>query len=665
MPSSKVYIFLFCIFTVKPTAFAAEYTPNFEQTDIKQFIQVVSKNLQVTIISDPNIKGTINVRSYHSLDEELYYQFFLNVLDVHGYAVISVDGGMLKVIPKKKAKISATPVLSESDEKLNGELITQVVTVKNVPVRELAPLLRQLSDQAGGGNIVAYEPANVFMITGSAARVKRLVDIIALVDRAGDEEVEVVNLQYAAATEVVKIIESMLGITTKGSKNNTVTSSKVYADERTNSIVISSDMKKRKRIITLIQRLDQERQTSGNIQVHYLKYAKAEELVSVLTDAVAGLKDGENKNTGQISNAAHSGLSIKAHESTNALVITANPEMQRSIKGVIEQLDIRRAQVLVEAIIVEVLEGDGMSLGVQMYSEKAGMVQFQNGQAPIGSVIAGLKQNQPNDDVTIASDDNALAQALGAATGAIIGIGDEGWGALVQAVETDSNSNVLSTPSITALDNEEAYFIVGDEVPIITGTSTGDNNSNPFQTVDRQEVGIKLTVTPQINDGTAIQLTIEQEVSSVSGTTGVDITISKREIKTTVMAENGDTIALGGLIDEDVQETMQKVPFLGDIPIIGKLFTSTSTSTRKRNLMVFIRPTIIRDARSMSALSKVKYNKIREYELLKREQGLSLLADDKLPVLPSWKELQAIQRSYKTQDVVHEMPNRETDKISD
>jgi general secretion pathway protein D len=213
-------------------------------------------------------------------------------------------------------------------------------------------------------------------------------------------------------------------------------------------------------------------------------------------------------------------------------------------------------------------------------------------------------------------------------------------------VSSDTNSNVLATPSITTLDNEEAYFIVGQEVPIITGSATGANNNNPFQTVEREEVGIKLRVTPQVNEGNAVQLTIEQESSSVSGNTGVDISINKREIKTTVMADSGDTVILGGLIDEDVQESVQKVPLLGDIPIIGHLFKSTSSSTRKRNLMVFLRATIVRDAGLMAEISESKYNYIRADQIRKQEEGLSLMSDANIPILPQWQDKLTLPPSF-------------------
>jgi general secretion pathway protein D len=301
---------------------------------------------------------------------------------------------------------------------------------------------------------------------------------------------------------------------------------------------------------------------------------------------------------------------------------------------------------------------------VQWASKDGAVTQFTNGQATVSSVLAGgiAAQSEPGtpgstvtvDGTTtvnppgndIEGDFTALGAVLGSASGLVTGIVTGDWAAIIQAVSSDTNSNILATPSITTLDNEEAYFIVGQEVPIITGSATGTNNNNPFQTVERQEVGIKLRVTPQVNEGNAVQLVIEQEVSSVSGTTGVDISINKREIKTTVMADSGDTVVLGGLIDEDVQESVQKVPLLGDIPIIGHLFKSTSNSTRKRNLMVFLRATIVRDSSLMKEISESNYNYIRSDQIRKQEEGLSLMSDENMPILPEWQDNLTLPPSF-------------------
>jgi general secretion pathway protein D len=638
--------------------------PNFKETDINEFINIVGKNLKKTIIIDPNVRGKISVRSYDLLTEEQYYQFFLNVLQVYDFAAVEMPSGIIKVVRSKDAKTSNIPVVEGAG--LDGdEMITRVMPVYNVPVRELAPILRQLNDQAGGGNVVSHDASNVMMLTGRAAVVNRLVEIIERVDRAGDEEVEIVKLQYASASEMVRIIENINKSTGKQT-TSAKSDPRIVADDRTNSVIISGDIKARQRIINLIKRMDEELESSGNTRVIFLNYAKAEDLVKVLQGVSASIQADEKggaTTTTSRSTGTNRDINIESHADSNALVITAEPDMMRSLEEVIRQLDIRRAQVQVEAIIVEVYEAEGTTLGIQLVSEAGGGTQFSNGVIPVGSLGVAIYDAQDTDvdstyitssgDVvetteTSEGDLTSLASLLGSANGLIAGIIQDGWGAVIQAVSTDTNSNVLATPHLTTMDNEEAYFIVGQEVPILTGTTTSSSSdtSNPFQTVDRQEVGIKLQVTPQINEGDAVQLLIQQEVSSVSGATSVDISINKREIRTSVIVDDGGTIVLGGLIDEDVQESESKVPILGDIPYLGQLFRSTSTSTRKRNLMIFLRPTIIRDGITANEISKRKYNYIRAEQLKRHSEGVALMPEADLPMLPEWNESLALPPSY-------------------
>jgi general secretion pathway protein D len=648
-------------FAISSLVAAADYSPNFKNTEISEFINIVGKNLKKTIIVDPNVRGKITVRSYDLLNEEQYFQFFLNVLQVYGYSAITMSSGVIKVIRSKDAKSSNIPVVEGSP--FDGdEMITRVMPVYNVPVRELAPLLRQLNDTAGGGNVVSHDASNVMMLTGRAAVVNRLVEIIERVDKAGDEEVEIIKLKYASATELVRIIDSVnksQGNSNTGGKSDP----RVVADDRTNSIIVSGDVKARKRLINLVERMDSELETSGNTRVIFLNYAKSEDLVKVLQGVSASIQ-AEEKGATKGRQTSSREVSIDSHQDSNALVITAEPDMMRSLEDVIRQLDVRRAQVLVEAIIVEVFEGDGTTLGVQWANEKGGGTQFNNGVVGIGSLAVGINQAQDKvlvDSITTTSngdtvvvpteksqlgDLSGLASLLGGVNGLLLGGVKDGWGAVLQAVSTDTNSNLLATPHLTTMDNEEAFFIVGQEVPIITGSTTGSNNANPFQSVDRQEVGIKLKVTPQINEGDAVQLLIEQEVSSVSGATSVDVIINKREIKTSVIVDDGGTIVLGGLIDDAVQESVSKVPLLGDIPILGNLFKSTSTTVSKRNLMVFIRPTIIRDGVTMNKISHKKYQYIRAQQLKRQADGIPLMPNTEGPTLPDWDDKLSLPPSF-------------------
>ncbi|KAA8671071.1 type II secretion system secretin GspD [Vibrio gigantis] len=635
-----------------PAAIASDFSASFKGTDIQEFINIVGRNLEKTIIVDPSVRGKIDVRSYDVLNEEQYYSFFLNVLEVYGYAVVEMDSGVLKIIKAKDSKTSAIPVVGDRDSVTGDSVVTRVVTVRNVSVRELSPLLRQLNDNAGAGNVVHYDPANIILITGRAAVVNRLAEIIKRVDQAGDKEIEVVELKNASAAEMVRIVDA-LSKTTDAKNTPAFLQPKLVADERTNAILISGDPKVRSRLRKLIEQLDVEMATKGNNQVIYLKYAKAEDLVDVLKGVSDNLQSEKQSST-KGSSSKRNQVMISAHSDTNSLVITAQPDIMNALQDVIAQLDIRRAQVLIEALIVEMAEGDGVNLGVQWGNLETGaMIQYSNTGASIGGVMVGLEEAKDTETTTAVYDDNGdfvrnettteagdystLASALSGVNGAAMSVVMGDWTALISAVATDSNSNILSSPSITVMDNGEASFIVGEEVPVLTGSTAGSSNDNPFQTVERKEVGIKLKVVPQINEGDSVQLQIEQEVSNVLGANGaVDVRFAKRQLNTSVIVQDGQMLVLGGLIDERALESESKVPFLGDIPVLGHLFKSTSTQVEKKNLMVFIKPTIIRDGMTADGITQRKYNFIRAEQLYKAEQGLKLMADDNIPVLPKF-----------------------------
>jgi general secretion pathway protein D len=633
-----------------PALSANEFSASFKGTDIGEFINIVGRNLEKTIIVDPSVRGKIEVRSYDVLNEEQYYQFFLSVLEVYGFAVVEMDNGVLKVVKDKDAKTSAIPVVGDSS--IQGDsVVTRVVAVRNVSVRELSPLLRQLNDNAGAGNVVHYDPANIILITGRAAVVNRLAEIIQRVDQAGDKSIEVVELKSASAAEMVRIVEA-LNQTTDAKNTPAFLQPKLVADERTNSVLISGDPQVRKRLRKVIDQLDKEMATKGNNQVIYLKNANAEDMVDVLKGVSENLQLAKNSGKGA-SSTSKNDVVISAHKGTNALVVTAPTDIMNALRDVINQLDIRRAQVLIEALIVEMSEGDGINLGVQWGSVEAGaVIQYGNTGASIGSVLVGLEDAKDTTTKDYTFDSNGdpvaiekttpgdlttLANALSGVNGAALSIAMGDWAALISAVSTDSNSNILSSPSITVMDNGEASFIVGEEVPVLTGSTSGSNNENPFQTVDRKEVGIKLKVVPQINEGDSVQLKIEQEVSNVLGANGaVDVRFAKRQLNTSVMVKDGEMLVLGGLIDERALESESKVPLLGDIPWLGQLFKSTSTQVEKKNLMVFIKPTIIRDGVTADGITQRKYNYIRAEQLYKAEEGLKLMSNDLIPVLPKF-----------------------------
>ena len=621
---------VFILFSQCTLVQAAEYSASFKNADLNEFINIVGKNLQKTIVLDPAVRGKINVRSYDLLNEKQYYQFFLNVLEVYGFAVVEMESGILKVIKSKDAKVAAIPVIDDGNQYKGDEMVTRVVPVINVSVRELAPLLRQLNDSAGGGNVVHYDPSNVIMITGRAAVVNRLVKIIQRVDRAGDQEVDIVKLRFASALDMVNMINSIQQTSTSSKNSSTsVLKPRLVADERTNSVIISGEPNTRARVIKLVKSLDNELKNNGNTRVFYLKYANAKEVVQVLSGVSQGLEETEGKSSGSASK--QSSVNIQAHDATNSIIISAQPALMSSLSSIIHQLDIRRAQVLVEAIIVEVSEGDGVNLSVQWASTSGLGTQFNDNGASIGDLAAGVYAIDNDSD-----DYEDLATTISSISGGVAGYVGSDWAMILQALSSTSTSNILATPSLTTLDNQEASFIVGDEVPVLTGSTSSSTNDNPFQTIERKEVGIKLKVTPQINEGDSVQMVIEQEVSSIQGQTSVDVVFATRSVKTTVLAKSGETIVIGGLIDEEVNESVDKVPILGDIPYIGWLFRSTKSSTEKRNLMIFLRATIIRDDQTMMELSKRKYSLMRQVQIGEDEKGIALMPDSNVPLLPEW-----------------------------
>lgn len=603
------------------TSEAAEFSASFKGTDINEFISTVGKNLNKNFIVDPSVKGKINVRSYDLLNEDQYYQFFLSVLEVYGYAVVPTDHNVYKVVRSAVAKTAGVPVTDQ--EGYGDEMITRVVPVRNVSVRELAPLLRGLIDNQGSGNVVHYEPSNVLLITGRAQVVNRLVEIVNRVDKAGNQEVEVVKLEHASAAEVVRVVMSLI----KDDKSNASTSAlltpKVVADERTNSVVVSGEPRARERVIKIINKLDMEQASTGNTKVFYLRYAKAANVLETLTGVSKSLTGTE----GQASNGANNSkkINIYANEDTNSIIVNADPGYLKEVESIIRKLDIRRAQVLVEALIVEISDETSAELGIQWGNTHGGIVQSNTAQVPVSNMFS------TNGNVSIQN-------VAGSISGAGLGFYSGNWFGLLTMMRADSRNDVLSTPSIITLDNEEAEFNVGQEVPVKTGTQTSTDSSQMYTTIERKTVGTKLKFTPQINEGDSVLLTLEQEVSSVESSSKNDAngeTFNVRTIKNSVLVKSGETVVLGGLMDEKTQEIVTKVPLLGDIPIIGELFKQTSSSNSKRNLMVFIRPVILRDDQAYAGISSAKYTMFRAEQLERHNRGVRLLPMRlSTPVLP-------------------------------
>ncbi|GKW43895.1 type II secretion system secretin GspD [Pectobacterium parvum] len=611
-------------------AWSAEFSASFKGTDIQEFINTVSKNLNKTVIIDPSVSGTITVRSYDMMNEEQYYQFFLSVLDVYGFTVIPMDNNVLKIIRSKDAKSTSMPLATDEQPGIGDEVVTRVVPVNNVAARDLAPLLRQLNDNAGAGSVVHYEPSNVLLMTGRAGVIKRLMTIVERVDQTGDRNVTSVPLSYASSTEVVKMVNELNKMDEKSALPGMLTAN-VVADERTNSVLVRGEPNSRQRVIDMIKQLDRQQAVQGNTKVIYLKYAKATDLVEVLT----GVGDSIQTDQQNALPALRKDISIKAHEQTNSLIVNAAPDIMRDLEQVIAQLDIRRPQVLVEAIIAEVQDADGMNLGVQWANKNAGVTQFTNTGLPITTMMAGADQFRR--DGTLGT---AATSALGSFNGIAAGFYQGNWGMLMTALSSNSKNDILATPSIVTLDNMEATFNVGQEVPVLAGSQT-TSGDNVFQTVERKTVGIKLKVKPQINEGDSVLLEIEQEVSSVadsasSSSAELGATFNTRTVNNAVLVSSGETVVVGGLLDKSTRESSSKVPLLGDIPILGYLFRSNSQETSKRNLMLFIRPSIIRDRSQYQSASASKYHSFNAEEEKQRNvsNGEGGLLDNDLLRLP-------------------------------
>ena len=601
---------LLLIITSKP-ALAAEYTANFTGADLQTFVNIVGQNTGKTILIDPDVNATISVRSADTFNEEEYYQFFLSVLDLYGFSLISLDNGLLKVVRSEKAKTLPGRLSTGEKPGRGDELVTRIVSLENVPARALSPLLRQMLDGGSVGNVVHYEPSNALIITGKASTVNRLLEVIKRVDVMGNEKEQMIPLKYASATDLAEVLTDLSRESGKEAKPATLLT-RIVADKRTNSLIVSGSDRARARVVQLISRLDTQDQGQGNTRVWYLKYAKADKLVEVLTGVSQKLQD-EKSGTPKATSSSGNDISITADEQTNSLVVTADQGVLQQLGEVIAKLDIRRAQVLVEAIIVEVQDGKGLNLGVQWANKNVGGQQFTQTGLPIFNAAQGIKEYKAKGGMT---SDNPAYKLFGNYNGLAAGFFNGDWGVLLTALNTDNKNDILSTPSIVTLDNKEASFNVGQDVPVLSGSQT-TSGDNIYSTVERKTVGTKLKVTPQINEGDSVLMEIEQEVSSVDASTtssSLGPTFNTRTVQNAVLVKSGETVVLGGLMDDASKQEVSKVPLLGDIPLVGQLFRYTSNEKSKRNLMVFIRPTIIRDDEIYRSLSRDKYNGYRQMQ---------------------------------------------------
>ncbi len=613
-------------------------TVNFQDVDITTVINSVSRITGRTFIVDPRVKGKVTIMASHDVAEEELYSIFLSILQVHEFAAIE-EGGVVKIVPLARVKHDSSSI--EFGSKKTGarpadSMETRLYKLKNVPADKLVAILRPLVDSKS--YLAAQVDSNMLIISDRAANIERLLKIVEQVDQPRSGELEIIKLEYADARDVVQIIEGLEDKVPKGGSQDV----RLISDSRTNSILLSGTESKVLKIKTLVSYLDTPIESEGDTQVVFLRYAKAKDLLPILQ---GGDFSPEGKPKVQKSGALSGGsggieLNVQADESTNALIITASPAMAKNLMAVIRKLDIRRPQVLIEAVIAEIAIGAGAELGVQW---RATDVTSANDRGVIGGTsFSGT--SVPNINALSSGDLSSLGKVsgfnLGFLDGATEFLGMKGLnlGGLVSALASDSDTNILSTPSLVTMDNEEAEIIVGQNVPFSTGSYTNTNNdpTNPFTTFERQDVGLKLKVVPQINAGDTIRLDLELEVSNLV-VTNAEVglqTTSTRKINTSVMVDDVRILVLGGLISDDIQEEQYRVPILGSIPLLGWLFRYSKTTHDKRNLMLFLRPHILRDSEANNRITFDKYDYMRRLQMDFNEEGISLLPNAQAPVLP-------------------------------
>ncbi len=618
---------------------AERITPNFKDADIGQIAEAVSMATHKTFIIDPRVRANVTMLSTTPMTTDAFYQTFLNILQVHGFIAVP-SGNVIKIVPDANQRFYPSDDLPDHVSATSDEIVTQVLPIKNVSAAQLVPVLRPLVPQQG--HLAAYPPSNILIISDHAANVNRIMRIIERIDQAGDSDIEVIPMQNSSATEIVRVITSLYQGQQQQAEQGGLPL-KVVADERSNSVLISGEGAARLRIRALVAHLDTPLQHGGETQVRYLRYADAEKLATKLKEQINSTSGGGPGGAAPgpaSATQAEKGTNIWADPQNNALVITAPPKTMRSLMAIIDKLDIRRAQVLVEAIIVDVNLDKSAELGVNwaIFSESSSNTTIPGATflTPVGGAslidLAGAIENP-----TSLTSSSALATGTTVALGRVAQSGLS-FAAMLRALRSDDNSNVIATPTAVTMDNQEATVKVADEVPFVTGQYTSASTAvagsvTPFQTIQREEVGTILKITPYINEGDAIRLKIELESSSVipknSGPQGaVDLTTSKRTVSTNVLIEDGGIIVLGGLISNEYDRTSTQVPGLGSIPIIGNLFKDRSATHTKKNLMIFIRPQILRDGTQTAIETNSKYNYIREEQ---RQVGGR---DDVIPLLP-------------------------------
>ena len=638
---------------------------NLRDADLTAFINEVADITGKNFAVDPRVRGNVTVISNKHLNKDEVYDLFLGVLNVNGVVALP-SGNTVKLVPDSNVKNSGIPYDSRS--RAGGDqIVTRVIWLQNTNPNDLIPALRPLMPQFA--HLAAVAGTNALIVSDRAANIYQLENIVRNLDGTGQNDIEAISLQSSQAEEIIGLLETMSA--TGASKDFIGSRVRIIADNRTNRILIKGDPDSRKRLRQMIEMLDvPSADRLGGLKVFRLKYASAKNLAEILQGLVTGqsvssssasnnagssnnpinnlvsnnqssnstsgssssistpsinLNSGSNNQNAGVSSFNGNGVSIIADSTQNALVVKADPQLMREIEAAIQQLDIRRQQVLIEAAIIEVAGDDADQLGVQWalgdISSGIGLINFTNVGSSLSKLAAGY----------LTGGAAGLGSAIGAGSSIVVGDYKEGangsrklYGALIQALKSNTKSNLLSTPSIVTMDNEEAYIVVGQNVPFVTGSvTTNSTGVNPYTTVERKDVGVTLKVVPHIGEGGSVRLEVEQEVSAVQESRGqaTDLVTSKRAIKTSVLADHGQTVVLGGLISDNSIHSRQGLPVLGDIPYLGRLFRADSKTNEKRNLLVFIHPTIVGDSDDVRRISQQRYNQLYSLQLAMDKNG--------------------------------------------
>ncbi|MGH8275942.1 MAG: type II secretion system secretin GspD, partial [Steroidobacteraceae bacterium] len=619
---------------------AQRITPNFKDADITQIAEAVSAATGKNFIIDPRVRAQVTMLSSTPMSPGAFYEAFLSILQVYGFIAVPA-GNVVKIVPDANARDYPSVDLPDHVSATSDEIVTQVLDVKNVSAAQLVPILRPMVPQYG--HLVAYPAGNILIITDRASNVNRMMRIIRRIDQIGNQDPEIIPLQNASAAEIVRVVNSLYqAVAAEGG------ALKVVADERSNSVLVAGDQAQRLRIRALIAHLDTPLGGGGDTRVRYLHYANAEKLAPKLKEQITGIAQasgGSGGATGASPQAqAEKNAMIWADPTNNALVITAPPKIMRSVMDIIDKLDIRRPQVLVEEIIADVDVDKNAELGVNWAAFSKGA------NVPVGAFVSPVGGTSIVDLASAAATNppsvtTALLQGTTLGIGRIAGTGVN-FAATLRALRGDTDTNIIATPSAVTMDNQEAELKVAQEVPFITGQFTNTAAStggltggiNPFQTIQREEVGTILKVTPTISpEGSSVMLKISIESSSIGQKPAgaVDLVTNKRTVSTTVLIEDGGVVVLGGLIEDDSTKGENRVPFLGNIPILGLLFKTRNETSTKSNLMIFIRPKILRNQPQAAFETDLKYNYMMDQQKgLKTREAVPLLPGVQRGALP-------------------------------